>query len=527
MKRLRFNILTMGLISGAMLFTGCKDSFLEQEPPTKATLETYFNTEDHILEQLTAVYVPAHMYDYNTAGGYTPLNFSDILGDDYLTGAAGPSDQEQWHRAGNYTLSGEMTLHGYWAMSYDGIKVANETIYYLEQNKDKFSAEFYNRVKCEASIMRAFYYSIVWKWFGNIPVYFNVLKSDDKVAQSPAAEAYEKIIDDLEKTIEAKGVPMFQDENNLGRATQAMAYMIYADMVLYQNDNARFQKAANFMKEIIDDGHYSLNPDFANLWSPDGEWCSESIFEINYTDGSICERGYDNIAAIGGTWLPQVCGPDGGVKSDGDVIGDGWGTCIPRRTALALYDAADKRTNVTFIDCAPGNARYQNQDLFNNKYAPRKSHVAVGTGGANHCRYNDNFRYYRFAETLLNAAELVVRGATIQSAKVPNNKDLLNLVRQRAGVPDLDLTLDNIIAERRLEFMGEGKRYWDLVRMEDVPESSVKASTVLVPDANPVNEKGDAGRTGTWNINKKYIPIDAVEISSAQGSLTQNNAYFN
>ena len=69
--------------------------------------------------------------------------------------------------------------------------------------------------------------------------------------------------------------------------------------------------------------------------------------------------------------------------------------------------------------------------------------------------------------------------------------------------------IDNIIDERDLEFMGEGKRYWDLVR-------TGKAASVLVPDQNGF-------RTNTWSPSKKYLPIPQNEIDAAQGTLTQNN----
>ena len=78
---------------------------------------------------------------------------------------------------------------------------------------------------------------------------------------------------------------------------------------------------------------------------------------------------------------------------------------------------------------------------------------------------------------------------------------------------NIDATIDNIIEERHLEFVGEGKRYWDLVR-------SGKAATVLVPDAYGV-------RTNSWTVNKKYIPIAQAEIDAALGTLVQNEAYFN
>lgn len=119
--------------------------------------------------------------------------------------------------------------------------------------------------------------------------------------------------------------------------------------------------------------------------------------------------------------------------------------------------------------------------------------------------YNNNLRIYRFSETLLNAAELIVRGAGTGDAK-----EYLNRVRKRAGlVTEIEPTIDNIIEERHLEFVGEGKRYWDLIRTD-------KAATVLVPD-----EYGY--RTNTWTANKKYLPIPQSEIDAAQGTLTQNN----
>ena len=107
--------------------------------------------------------------------------------------------------------------------------------------------------------------------------------------------------------------------------------------------------------------------------------------------------------------------------------------------------------------------------------------------------------------TLLNAAELITRGAGQGDAK-----KYLNLVHKRAGlVTEIEPTLDNIIEERHLEFVGEGKRYWDLIR-------TGKAASVLVPDAYGY-------RTNSWSSSKKYLPIPQKEIDAAKGTLVQNN----
>lgn len=88
-------------------------------------------------------------------------------------------------------------------------------------------------------------------------------------------------------------------------------------------------------------------------------------------------------------------------------------------------------------------------------------------------------------------------------------KDYVNKIRNRAGIAELGaVTLDDVINERRLEFVGEGKRYFDLVR-------TGKAATVLVPDSYGY-------RTNSWTESKKYIPIAQAELDS-DPALVQNN----
>ena len=110
------------------------------------------------------------------------------------------------------------------------------------------------------------------------------------------------------------------------------------------------------------------------------------------------------------------------------------------------------------------------------------------------------------ADDHVNAAELLL-STNGDAAKAA---DYLNRVHHRAGLTDnLTATIDNILQERAYEFVGEGKRYWDLVR-------TGKAASVLVPDSYGY-------RTNSWTENKKYLPIPQNEIDAAQGTLIQNN----
>ncbi len=129
--------------------------------------------------------------------------------------------------------------------------------------------------------------------------------------------------------------------------------------------------------------------------------------------------------------------------------------------------------------------------------------------------YNNNYRYYRYAETLLNAAELSLRTGGSATGEA---KTWLNAVRTRAGLAELSTaTVDDILTERRLEFVGEGKRYFDLVRAENISgvSSKNKATTALVPDQYGY-------RTNSWTLKKKHIPIAQGELDS-DPALIQND----
>lgn len=317
---------------------------------------------------------------------------------------------------------------------------------------------------------------------------------------------YETVISDLESAISLNALPMKWDDNNIGRISQAAAYMIYAEMVMYQNDEARYQKALSFMQQIINDtDNYDLNPDYAGIFLESGEWTKESIFEICYKDDNAVRAWGGGVVNAGGTLYPRLIGPAGGVPEDG--VDNGWGFEPVREETYNMFAEGDSRRDATVYDArkASYTKRYQDTGLWLKKYLPytenNKDQKADGD-----LNFNNNLRIYRFAETLLNAAELLVRTNGDQTKA----QEYLNRVHHRAGLTDnRAATIDNIIDERHLEFVGEGKRYWDLVR-------TGKAASTLTPDAYGY-------RTNTWSESKKYLPIPLSEIDAAHGTLKQNN----
>ena len=450
-----------------LALTSCSDSFLDVTPPDKATVDEYFSTYDHIIEAMAATYNPMRGYDWNNSQ-YAPLTLcSDVMGDDVWPGGSGISDNQHLHKMFNFESSQNSSdaLSGIWDQSYKGVRNANDVLHYIENSKSNLTDTQYNTLSAEARTLRAFYYMQLWKFYGNIPFYMENLKTPYIAEQKSANEVYETVISDLESAI-----------------------------------------GLSYMQQIISDTNdYDLNPDYANIFLESGEWSKESIFEICYKDDNALRAWGGGVVNAGGTIYPRLIGPAGGVPEDG--VDNGWGFEPVREETYNMFAEGDVRRDATVYDArkASYTKRYQDTGLWLKKYLPytenNKDQKADGD-----LNFNNNLRIYRFAETLLNAAELLVR----TNGDLSKAQQYLNLVHHRAGLADnRAATIDNIIDERHLEFVGEGKRYWDLVR-------TGKAASTLTPDAYGY-------RTNTWSESKKYLPIPLSEIDASHGTLKQNN----
>ena len=519
-------IFAISFLSASMLLSmGCSDSFLDVENPTGESLEEYYTTDAHIQEALIAAYDPIHWPDWGL-GQYNALNIdAEIMGDNFWVGGQTRDDMHNWHLLANYEGDENNTLSSLWTVDYSGVKRCNDLLKYLEWAKD-ITAENRGLYEMQGRALRVFYYNMLWHYFGNVPFYLENLNEPPYTApQLKADEVYANLIQELEAVIDSKILPLkyyknaqgADDEGQLGRVTQAFCYMMYAEMVMYQNDDSRFAKALGYMKELIESSQFDLHPNYAAMWDTDGEWCIESIWEINY-EQSNSERGWNSPLAVGGTVLPTLIAPN---TFSGDECwsagNDGWGFLPMRKETYEMFSEGDVRREATcwlIPEEVQYSARYQDTRIWLNKYRPYDKNFKQAPFD-NNLNYNNNFRYYRYAEALLNAAELSLRTGGSSTGEA---KNWLNQVRKRAGLNGLSsVTVDDVLTERHMEFVGEGKRYFDLVRAEGIVGASDKnkASTALIPDAYGY-------RTHTWTPNKKYIPIAQAELDS-DPALVQNN----
>ena len=90
-------------------------------------------------------------------------------------------------------------------------------------------------------------------------------------------------------------------------------------------------------------------------------------------------------------------------------------------------------------------------------------------------------------------------------------------VRTRAGLATKPLTIDNLIDERRVEFVGEGKRYFDLVRTD-------KAASVLTAGGGVILQSGGAlnETTGLQDTDNMVWSGQAIDGPSQLDSRTRS-----
>lgn len=523
----KFKIYSLGALALILGATSCGDDFLSVEPSSSLGIDGYYTTKARIMESAVAAYDPMKWYDYYS--GWAPLSLvCDVMGDDLYVGGGSTTDQSQIHLISQYKADPRNNIDGAWSASYSGI---NRSIRLIDNAKaSDLSEADKNLFIAEGRALRSWYYLTLWKFWGNIPFYEENLTFPYIAEQLKADDLYAKMVVELEEVLDSKIFLMKQPDEWAGRMTQAAAAMIYADYVMYQKDQSRYPKALAYMKEIIDSNKYNLVTNYDDLYSTDKEWNEEIILDVNYTSkGGKRDWGSAESILTGGTVFPEMIGVDG-LSGSPDFVG-GWGFGAVSKEGYDAFEAGDLRRDVAILNmdkyikekAAEGitvsyGGRYQNTGFFLRKYLPRPGGTD-GSVAASALNWENNLHLYRFAETLLNAAELALETGDAGYAKT-----CFDRVRERAGLPSVAVTKDNLIKERRVEFVGEGKRYFDLVR-------SGQAPSVLKPGAGVVLQKKETLTYGgqaiperiQWTESKKYLPIPQGEIEAANGTLVQNS----
>jgi tetratricopeptide (TPR) repeat protein len=389
-------------------------------------------------------------------------------------------------------------LHDIWNWMFAGVQRTN----YFMEFKDKIDFEGKEEMIGEIRFLRAYYYFELVKWFGPVPLKIDQrfkIGDEKTIPRSPVEDVYAQIEEDL---IYAESV-LPEIAVQIGRATKGAAQALLGKAYLYQK---KYSEAADAFERIITDGNYTLVTDFSSIFENEGENGTESVFEVQYTDvegaGFGCLQCSEGNVAVGFS----------GVRSyDGPLFTSGFSFNVPVQDAVDAFGLGDLRKEVTVLDIvawadstgATYSTGNEHTGYFNRKYIPRKR--SENAQGDLNLTNPNNYRAIRYADVLLMAAE-----ANNLNGNDAKAQDYLNLVRQRAfGDSNHDISLsgdaltDAIYEERRVELMGEGHRFFDLVRTgraADEIEGFVSGKNDLFPI--PLEEIEFSN--GNWSQNPNY-----------------------
>lgn len=481
----------IAIIIVVFAYQSCTDDFIEREPAYSIDSENYFNSETDYYNALIA------SYDLLQAT-YVNALLGEIASDNTLCGGGDANDVIGFQQVDDM-IHTEINdnLRDIWNWMYAGVNRAN----YLLEFQDKTDFEGREIIIAEARFLRAYYYFELVKWFGPVPVKetrFN-LGDETIIPRSPVEDVYALIESDL---IYASNTLSYTAPQ-VGRATKGSAQALLGKAYLYQE---KFSEASVVLENLIQNGPYELVSDYDTIFEDEGENNMESVFEVQYTD--IQGASFDCLQCSEG----NVAVGFSGIRSyDGPLFSSGFSFNVPTQETVDQFEEGDLRKDVAILDIESWAAEtgasygtgYEHTGYFNRKYLPRKR-PEEAAGDLNLTNPN-NYRAIRFADVLLMAAEAFNRGG-INDAKA---QQYLNRVRDRAfGNTDHQVSAtgssltDAISDERRVELVGEGHRFFDLVRTGQGSEING-----FTPGKN------------------ELFPIPLEEIQFSNGNWLQNDGY--
>ncbi|MFD2969205.1 RagB/SusD family nutrient uptake outer membrane protein [Sphingobacterium bambusae] len=307
----------------------------------------------------------------------------------------------------------------------------------------------FERYTGEAAFIRALTYFTLARMFGDVPLQLQGIQQD-AIARTSQQQIFEQIIDDLDYAISNLAVEYATGDRAV-RATRGSAQAIKAHVLAWLH---RYEEAEQLCSEVIDNGQYQMVTDSASLISVFVGKSREGIFELNFSSDQAelrINQFYQHF--LGRPWYRDVS--DGGGGSENYLL-------IPRpaiKTQLFPTGQRDIRRGVWYIEST------WNSDIpFLGKYRTLQG------GSADTLSQNineSNIIITRLPDIILLRAESL--------AELNRNSEAameLNKVRMRAMRPiyagDGNIR-DTILLERRVELIGEGHFFFDLVRTRQMP----------------------------------------------------------
>lgn len=503
MRKIIYMMLSLGILSSC-------DIDLNQQPISKATSETYFQTLNDFTQGLNAV--------YSSSRGYPDrlMNLSETRSDNlYAISDGGVRDWEginSFHK----TLDANPYVTEAWQSNYTGIFRVNNFLEQLQAKGESVitDAEMRRQMEGEARFLRAFYYFDLLRYFGPVPLIDRVVDAPEAklIPRSPVNDAYAFVIEDLNLAIDyLPEKSKYVEKIDKGRANQEAAKMLLGLVYMTRSgpdlgidgpgiNSGEWTKALSLFDEIIASNEYSLLDSYSSIFDYSNEHNKEVIFNIEYATGAT--------PVVGGTF-PWVLVPDTWFQSKGFATQGGL-TIRPVSTDFMDQIGQDDIRRAFSIQ-----EGYVNGPVAENRPFVKKFVDLSNVPTSSRMDWPINYIVFRYTDLLLLKAECILNGAPGTASE--DVDAVVNQIRHRAGITEdlVGVTKEQLLQERRREFLGEGLRWFDLIRSGKVQETM---STWIQAE--------DGGRQmQSFNINFVLYPVPQSEFNKSPGLYEQNPGY--
>lgn len=454
----------------------------------------------------------------------------------------------------------------------------------VERDKS-FTSEDWKPVEAEMKALRALNYFYLVRTFREIPFEFKPIGSEHDVKehsgrQFMAEVVLDSIINDVE-AVKDNGMRQYTNElDNKGRFTRESIYTLLADMYLWRaaknaspdsvakygsKSQDDYQKVIEYCDAVLDmymerydrdnpmgggtssennENPYHLIRMNANGGTQDvvddvydeifvQKNSRESILELQFdgsTNSNTCLYNYRDYNGLyrhrdNNTGLLQASAPCQTVTRNIDNTSGLFSQSDIRRWQSLVYTEAGQRVY------SIGKYTYQSithDNLEDNSEGTENAFIPTGS-------FNSNWIIYRLSDVLLMKAEAITRLDAPTTEQLQDAFNCVTMILYRANpsvTTDRDKLsftdyqepsqlFDLVMRERRREFFGEGKRWFDLVRMAEHDGTTTNMLTLLL---TKYATNTNAVRAKLASMNSLYSPVYENELK-VNPNLHQNPAW--
>ena len=548
------------------LFSACS-GFLDEDPKSKIPEEEAYKSEKLVyVNTIATIYTSFGNRLYGSTDNVHTLQ--EFSSDAWIL----PGRQGDWVDGGKWQSlflhnygPGNATIKSTWNALYTIIGNCNTSIDNLETFIQAGGESYLQDYQYEARAVRAILYYHLVDLFGRVPLVTSSKTVMADVNQSSRSEVYQFIVDELTDCI--PHLPSGKCQNMgkyYGRVTKAVGYMAMAKVAINSpilskddwNDGSLvggIAKVAPYVNQAGKNIKIALDGTTRDAWET-VLYCQKQIEKEGYSLQPNFSQNFSktNDSSVENIWTQPSDGTTYKVSdynptrtlhaAHASAYGlQGWNGACATVEQMKVFkygtDEQDPRMDMTFfygpvfvdgkpIDAGLGDGAQLcynpmdvvvdfKEDVPNHilKFAgARMSKYEVDNTTSSYLNHNNDKVFWRYADALLLAAEAKVRMGQSGDAEVNEIRD-----RVQAGQKS-NVTLQDILDERMLEFSYEGMRRQDQIRFGTYTEPTTDRYAGVHHNV----ATGDYVVDNTGFTTVFPIPTSVLELNT---KLTQNPGY--